>query len=164
MKNRLSELIKGKRVEKNMSQKEVAEAIGTSLRTYQYYEEGAVTPKEETLAELAKVLDFKLSSIYEDATILHVAEDKEVTKTQPMSFDPMELLYRLTASMEELVKSKVTDSRSIEKMAEAHRIDSENIKELMQMVKASMPARNELQAMQLADPGTEGSTTIKKAP
>ncbi len=61
MKN-LSQKIAGLRCSLGMSQKELAEAVGVSLRSVQAYEGGEKTPRQKTLFQLARVL--KVSAEY----------------------------------------------------------------------------------------------------
>lgn len=65
MNERLIEILKSNREAANMTQKQVAEAIGKSERIYQYYEEGRSHPKHETILLLAKVLNFNPKDIFE---------------------------------------------------------------------------------------------------
>lgn len=50
--------IKKKREELKMTQIEVAKACGVSLMTYQLWEREAMTPKQENMEKLMKVLQF----------------------------------------------------------------------------------------------------------
>jgi phage repressor protein C with HTH and peptisase S24 domain len=76
MPNKLPEVLKRQRASKGMAQQDVASAIGKSLRSYQYYEEGENMPRHETLVKLGKTLEFDLSEIYEDEEKLHVEQQK----------------------------------------------------------------------------------------
>lgn len=47
---------KSRRTELKMTQEQVAKAVGVSLMSYQLWERGATTPKEENLIKLQDVL------------------------------------------------------------------------------------------------------------
>ncbi len=64
--SKLGDILKEGREASGLSQEDVAKAIGKGLRTYQYYEEGTVTPKMPTLTELSKILKFPLSDVFTD--------------------------------------------------------------------------------------------------
>lgn len=52
-------VIRNKRAENGMTQKQVAEAIGASSRTYQKWERGETTPDGHFLLRLMNILDIK---------------------------------------------------------------------------------------------------------
>lgn len=56
----LKERLKQTRLEKGLTQKEVAETIGISYQNYQQWERGTRNPKENTLENIAKALDVPL--------------------------------------------------------------------------------------------------------
>jgi len=57
-----SEKVKKARVEQGMTQTELGEKAGVSLRTITAYERDGITPRPKTLAKLAEVL--KVSTVY----------------------------------------------------------------------------------------------------
>ncbi|MBO4337035.1 MAG: helix-turn-helix transcriptional regulator [Lachnospiraceae bacterium] len=63
----LSEKIKNARIAKNMSQRELAQAIGVSDRTIQNYEMGARMPRNrDTYEALAKALSVNVETLLDD--------------------------------------------------------------------------------------------------
>jgi phage repressor protein C with HTH and peptisase S24 domain len=78
MDNKLPEILKRKRAEKNLSQDAVAEAIGKSLRQYIYYETGESVPRHDTIVKLATLLEFEPKELYESATELHTLNEPAV--------------------------------------------------------------------------------------
>ncbi|WP_158069960.1 helix-turn-helix transcriptional regulator [Cnuella takakiae] len=111
MQNHLTELLKTKRLEKRLSQEDVAKAIGKSLRTYQYYEEGESMPKQETLQKLADLLGFTRADIYKDAEKLHNSQPKPNSDN-----DLLKALLSMTESMERLTQSRLIDSNTMSRL------------------------------------------------
>lgn len=57
--------LKEKRLEKDMTQKEVAEAVGIAVSTYSMYEVGNRNPSVATACKLGKLLDCKWENFFE---------------------------------------------------------------------------------------------------
>jgi phage repressor protein C with HTH and peptisase S24 domain len=72
----LSEILRKRRKELNLTPDEIAVKIGKSKRTYLYYEENR-EPRHDVLQKLAKVLQFDPSEIYDDG-----AKQNEVQESQ----------------------------------------------------------------------------------
>lgn len=53
----IAEALRHYRIERNLTQKEVAESVGIKLTTYNAYENGASEPNAETIVRLSHVLD-----------------------------------------------------------------------------------------------------------
>lgn len=65
------------RLAKNLTQKELAESIGISLRQIQYYESGVNMPSKKTLDKLVKTLDTTVSFLLSEEELFIVeANDK----------------------------------------------------------------------------------------
>lgn len=60
-------ILKDKRIEKGMTQQEVAEAVGMTDMAISYYESGLRIPKPTTAKKLGELLNFDWRKIYEDA-------------------------------------------------------------------------------------------------
>lgn len=58
----LTNRLKTLRMNKNLTQKDIAEKLGTSYQTYQQWERGVRTPKIESLNKLAEI--FEVSTDY----------------------------------------------------------------------------------------------------
>lgn len=56
----LTERMRTLRIEKGFKQREMAEQLGISVRTYQYYESGGHRPDYEMLFALADVFDVSI--------------------------------------------------------------------------------------------------------
>ena len=62
-----SEKLRALRMEKNLSQRELADAASLSLRTIQYWESGERMPKKrESYAALARVLDVDVNALMDE--------------------------------------------------------------------------------------------------
>ena len=59
--------IKKKRLEKMMTQEEVAHACGLTQSSYSHYEIGRRNPKPVTLKKIAEVLDCTVDALLEDS-------------------------------------------------------------------------------------------------
>jgi len=55
--NTFSERIKQLRMERHILQKDIAEHLGITVRTYQYYESGELEPNLEKLLKIANFFD-----------------------------------------------------------------------------------------------------------
>lgn len=55
--------LKSFRKHKGLTQKQVADRLGITVRAYQHYETGGRTPTLEKSFELAKILDIKLDEL-----------------------------------------------------------------------------------------------------
>ncbi|MEL7121793.1 MAG: helix-turn-helix transcriptional regulator [Bacteroidota bacterium] len=73
---KLNELIHKTRQEKQLSQDELAEAAGVSLRTIQRIEKGEVTPRPFTLRSILSVLDVSIDDLNEQTTSSPAAIDR----------------------------------------------------------------------------------------
>lgn len=60
-------LIRGLRLDRGMTQAQVAEAIGISVRALQYLEQGRTTPTAQTLAGLRRVLGDEVLVLLDEA-------------------------------------------------------------------------------------------------
>lgn len=60
-----SELIREARIKKGLTQKEVAEALGISLRHYQHFEYSDRIPSAELLIKFVRFFDFDLDKLNE---------------------------------------------------------------------------------------------------
>lgn len=60
-------ILKDKRIEKGMTQQEVADAVGLTDMAIFYYESGQRIPKPAMAKKLGELLDFDWRKIYEDA-------------------------------------------------------------------------------------------------
>lgn len=58
--------LKGKRIEQNMTQQQLAKAIGSGQSSVSRFEAGVLRPKPEIAQRLGKVLDFDWKEIYEE--------------------------------------------------------------------------------------------------
>lgn len=63
MKKILSERLRQLREKRNMTQAEVAEAVGIAVRTYQHYESGAREPNVSTFVALAQLFGVSLEHL-----------------------------------------------------------------------------------------------------
>lgn len=58
--------LKEKRLKKDMTQKEVAKAVGIAVSTYSMYEVGSRNPSVATACKLGKLLDCKWEIFFEN--------------------------------------------------------------------------------------------------
>lgn len=63
---KVGEKIKKARLEKGLTQKEIAQKIGISQPTYTQWENGTRNPKRETLIKIATALDVPIALLYDD--------------------------------------------------------------------------------------------------
>ncbi len=61
---KIHENIKLIRIEKNISQKDLAKKLDIPYQTYNNYERGSRTPSPETLLKIAQGLDVSISKIF----------------------------------------------------------------------------------------------------
>lgn len=88
-----SEMLKGLREDKGMSQRELAEALGVTLRTIQYYESGEHIPQNaDILKRIARTFDVPLYSLANSNEFYRMLRAESLHK--PPSTDRKEL-YRL---------------------------------------------------------------------
>ena len=57
--------IKNERLSKNLTQKQVANAIGVTIQSYQAYESGVALPSAENLIKLVLFFDASLDDLFE---------------------------------------------------------------------------------------------------
>jgi transcriptional regulator with XRE-family HTH domain len=62
--NNQAEARKAARIASGLTQKAVADAIGTNVETYQKYEYGTRTPKEDTLESIARAVDVRVEVLW----------------------------------------------------------------------------------------------------
>ena len=60
------EMFKNARQKANLTQAEVAEKVGITVRAYQYYEAGTRTPSIPNIIKIAKVLNISLEELLND--------------------------------------------------------------------------------------------------
>ena len=83
------------------TQKELAEQIGVTYRTYQNYESGASVPSYDTLAKMASVLKIGLDMLKSDSDVKQISVESGE-------------LYTLLEAMEKLFMSpQISDSDKI---------------------------------------------------
>ena len=58
--------LKEKRIEKNLTQQQLAKAIGSGQSSVSRFEAGILRPKPEVAQKLGKVLDFDWKELYEE--------------------------------------------------------------------------------------------------
>lgn len=77
----LSEKIKNARIARNMSQRELAQAIGVSDRTIQNYEMGARLPRNrDTYEALAKALSVNIETLLDDSASFVLSASEQYGK------------------------------------------------------------------------------------
>ena len=70
----LKDIIRAKRKEKNMTQKELAEKVGLTASTITKYEKGLLEPNIETLNKIADVLNVTINDLIGDDFIIGASE------------------------------------------------------------------------------------------
>lgn len=114
MNKKLTKILKSSREASGLTQKQVAEAIKKSERTYQYYEEGRSYPKHATIVRLGHILNFNPKDIFneeqgdlvEDAAGVIVANQLKILAHQKVILG---LLAEVRGNRITLVPGAVTD-------------------------------------------------------
>lgn len=88
-----SEMLKGLREEKGMTQRELAEALGVALRTVQYYEGGEHIPQDPgILKRIALIFDVPLYSLVNSNEFYRMLRSESLHKSPT---NDRKELYRL---------------------------------------------------------------------
>jgi len=80
MMNRIGPELRARRKHKGLTQKQVADFLGLTVRAYQYYETGDRSPNLEKSLKLAEILEFSLDELsVRDCTTDEESVDSEST-------------------------------------------------------------------------------------
>ncbi|MEK3992692.1 helix-turn-helix transcriptional regulator [Robertmurraya sp. FSL R5-0851] len=61
------------RLAKNLTQKQVADAIGMSVHSIRYYERGEVKPKNETVVKLLKLYNYPCTLLANEGEFIEIS-------------------------------------------------------------------------------------------
>jgi transcriptional regulator with XRE-family HTH domain len=95
----LPQILRSRRKALKLEPEDIAKRLGKSTRTYLYYEDGVnpKNPKPETLKKLAEILQFNISEVYNDATLLQIEggkkDEEEPKNVLPARQDEMEGMF-----------------------------------------------------------------------